>query len=120
MQRVWDELDLPLDHCFPLIALVLGYAANEPAIHKGRLDGPGVFHYEKYHSPTSRELEEITQKYDGDDLHIGLDNTWRKEHKHYLDWLFTRWLRARAKPLEKETQAFTLLKRSGFVDLHGM
>ena len=51
------------------------------------------------------------------DLHLGLYDNWDKDHKHYLDWLFTKWLGVGAKPMDKEDQAFTLLKRSDFVDL---
>jgi len=40
MQPVWDILGLPEQHCFPLIALILGYPAKEPAYMKGRLSGP--------------------------------------------------------------------------------
>ena len=115
MQRVWDILELPKNHCFPLMALVLGYADQEPEYHMGRLDGPGIIHYEKYHKLTSDEIDSITQKYDDEDLHIGLNYTWRNEHDHYFDWLFKEWL-SRGE-LEKESQAFTFLKRSGFVDL---
>lgn len=118
IQRIWDILELPENHCFPLIALVLGYAIQEPAYHKGRLDGAGVIHNEKYHKLTSDDVDSITQKYDDKDLHLGLNDEWHKDHKHYLDWLFTKWMRGLAKPLEKESQVFTLLKRSGFVDLH--
>ncbi len=117
MLRIWYILDLPKKHCYPLIALVLGYADQEPFYHKGRLDGAGVIHQEKYHQLTPEEIEEITQQYDNQDLHLGLNENWDKVHEHYLDWLFTKWLGVGAKPMDKEGQAFTLLKRSDFVDL---
>jgi nitroreductase len=117
MQRVWDEVELPEKYCFPLIALVLGYPNEEPQIHKGRLDGPGIFHKEKYQLPTKAELTEITRKYDDDESHIRLSDAWKKEHEHYLDWLFTQRFGTYSKPQEKETQAIKMLKRSGFVDL---
>ncbi|MEJ2628373.1 MAG: nitroreductase family protein, partial [bacterium] len=117
MLRIWYILDLPKKHCYPLIALVLGYADHEPFYHKGRLDGAGVIHQEKYHQLTPEEIEEITQQYDNQDLHLGLIDNWDKDHKHYLDWLFTKWLGVGAKPMEKEGQAYILLKRSDFVDL---
>lgn len=119
MQRVWDEIELPERHCFPLIALVLGYPTEEPEIHKGRLDGPGVFHHGKYHAATDEELADIAEKYDDDELHIRLSDAWKTNHRHYLDWLFTRWLGRNSEPLDKESQAFAMLKRSGFVDLQG-
>jgi nitroreductase len=41
MSRVYKLLDLPEKHCFPLIALILGYPAQEPEYQKGRWRGPG-------------------------------------------------------------------------------
>lgn len=117
MARIWKELELPEKYCFPLIALVLGYAKDEPQFNKGRLDGPGVFHNEKYHLPNEKELTEITAKYDDDNLHLGLNNTWKKKYNHYLDWLYSKWPGGKSKPLKKESQAFKILKRVGFVDL---
>jgi nitroreductase len=42
MDRLWKLLDLPEKHCFPLIAMVLGYSTEEPAFKKGRLCGAGI------------------------------------------------------------------------------
>jgi nitroreductase len=117
MERVWKLLDLPQTYCFPLLAVVLGYPAQEPPYRMGRLDGAGVIHNGKYHRLTKDEVEEITRQYDDSQQHLGLDDTWKAEgYKHYLDWYF----QARAgssKPTEKETQMLRLLKRSGFVEL---
>ena len=41
MARLWKLLDLPEQHCFPLVALVLGYATEQPSARKGRLTGVG-------------------------------------------------------------------------------
>jgi nitroreductase len=118
MERVWNTLDLPKTHCFPLIALLLGYPAEEPDHLKGRLDDLGIVHQEKYHPLTADDLKEIVQEYDDKEKHIALNENWDQEgHKHYLDWLFKAWLGRSAKPAEAETQMFKLLKRSGFVDL---
>lgn len=117
MERVWKLLDLPATHCFPLVAMVLGYPTEEPAHQKGRLAGPGVIHYEKYHSLTKSETEDITGQYDDPERHLALDEKWKDAgHKHYLDWYFKEWLDG-SKPTEKETQILRLLKRSGFVEL---
>jgi nitroreductase len=117
MERVWRLLDLPAQHCFPLIALVLGYPTEEPAYRKGRLDGPGVIHYEKYHRLTQDETAEIMRQYDDPERHLALNENWKAEgHPHYLDWYFKKWL-GDSKPTEKETQIFRFLKRSGFVEL---
>ncbi len=117
MERVWRLLELPTDHCFPLIAMVLGYPTAEPAHLKGRLDGPGVIHHEKYHRLTKDEVEEIMRQYDDPERHLALNEDWKAGgHKHFLDWYFKEWL-GDAKPTERETQMLRLLKRSGFVEL---
>lgn len=117
MERLWKLLNLPRTYCFPLIAMVLGYPAVEPAHLKGRLDGPGVIHYEKYHLLTNEELEEQVRQYDDPEHHLALDEDWKaKGYEHYLDWYFKAWS-GDSKPTERETQMLHLLKRSGFVEL---
>lgn len=116
MERVWKLLDLPVTHCFPLIAMVLGYPTAEPAHLKGRLDGPGVIHQEKYQALTKVQAEELMRQYDDPDRHLALNENWKSGgHKHYLDWYFKEWL-GDSKPTEQETQIFRLLRRSGFVE----
>lgn len=118
MERLWTLLDLPQTHCFPIIALVLGYPTVEPPALTGRLDGAGVIHYEKYHRLTKEETEEITRQYDDKQRHLGLNDNWAGEgYKHYLDWYFKAWLGDRGKPPAQETQMLRRLKRSGFVEL---
>ena len=117
MERIWKILDLPAKHCFPLIAMVLGYPTEEPKSQKGRLDGPGVIHYGKYRQLTKSEAEDLVGQYDDPKRHLALDEDWKaKGYKHYLDWYFKDWL-GDSKPTEKETQMLRLLKRSGFVEL---
>jgi|GEM_PF-267720 len=117
MERVWKLLDLPQTYCFPLIAVVLGYPAQEPDHRMGRLDGAGVIHDGKYQPLTKDQVEEITRKYDDVQQHLGLNDTWKADgYKHYLDWYFKAWLGG-SKPTDKETQMLRLLKRSGFVEM---
>lgn len=116
MDRVWKLLDLPREHCFPLIAVVLGYPTQEPEYRMGRLDGPGVVHEGKYQRLTKDQVDEITRRCDDSEQHLALNDTWKKEgYKHYLDWYFKAWSGG-SKPTEKETQMLRLLKRSGFVE----
>jgi nitroreductase len=117
MAPVWRLLDLPEASCFPLIALVLGYPTEEPKHLKGRLDGPGIIHYEQYHRLTQEEIEEQIRQYDDPERHLALDEGWKaRGYKHFMDWWFKDWLGG-AKPTEKETRTLRLLKRSGFVEL---
>jgi nitroreductase len=117
MERVWKLLDLPAEYCFPLIAMVLGYPTEEPTGLKGRLDGPGVIHHEKYQRVNKDQVEEIVLQYDDPGRHLTLNEQWKaRGYAHYLDWLFRDWMGA-SKPTEKETQMLRLLKRSGFVEM---
>jgi nitroreductase len=117
MERLWKLLDLPQTHCFPLIALVLGYAAAEPAHRMGRLDGAGVVHNEKYHRLTKEEAEEITRKYDDKQLHLTLNDDWGAQgYKHYLDWYFKAWLNRGNRPKGQETQMLRRLRKCDFVE----
>jgi nitroreductase len=117
MDRVWKLLDLPQTYCFPLIALVLGYPTEEPPYQMGRLDGPGVIHYENYHRLTKEEVADITRQYDDKERHLALNGNWQAQgYKHYMDWWFKDWLGG-SKPTDRETQMLRFLRRSGFVEL---
>jgi nitroreductase len=123
MQRVWDILGLPEQYCFPLIALILGYPAKEPAYMKGRLSGPGVVHFGRYHRLSKTELDEIVRQYDDKARHLGLVEDWdQKGHKHYLDWLYKDWLRVPSAPASQppvESQISKLIRKSGFAESQG-
>lgn len=117
MERHWKLLDLPAKHCFPLIALVLGYADRPPPYRTGRLEGTGVVHQEKYHHLTRGEVDDLIHQYDDKERHLGLITDWdTKGYAHYLDWYFKAWVGRNLKPGTKETQMLRLLKRSGFVE----
>jgi nitroreductase len=120
MERVWTLLGLPPKHCFPLIAVVLGYPTTEPDHRKGRLEGPGVIHADTYRMPTKEQVDEITRLYDDEQRNVALNYDWKAQgHKHYLDWFFTVWVGRQGKPTGQETQMLRLLKRSGFVEPQG-
>lgn len=117
MERLWKLLDLPPTHCFPVIALVLGYPTQEPAHLKGRYDGPGIIHEGKYHRPSDEELAEITRRYDDPATHLALNDDWAKDgDKHFFDWLFTKWVGRFPRPAGQPTQMLQLLKRSGYLE----
>ena len=114
MGRLWKLLDLPEKHCFPIIALVLGFPTTEPAVQKGRLTGTGVIHSDNYHRLTQADIGELILKYDQPDQHLALQEDWRtKGYKHYLDWYFKEWA---GRVTGEESQILRVLKRSGFVE----
>ena len=117
LERHWKLLDLPATHCFPLIALVLGYADREPGHPTGRLDGLGVIHEGKYHHLTPDETTDLIRQYDDKSRHLGLNEDWDQQgYQHYLDWYFKAWVGRNLKPGANETQMLRLLKRSGFIE----
>ena len=86
MERQWKLLGLPEKSCFPIIALVLGYADRKPEYLMGRLDGKGIFHDTKYHTLTKEDLDEITQKYDDPNVHLGLNQNYKDNgYDHYQE-----------------------------------
>jgi len=85
----------------------------------GRLRGPGVVHYERYHRLTKAELEELVQQHDDKALGLSLNDEWQKKgRKHYLDWFYKDWVTGR-KAATAEGPIFQPLKKSGYVDPQG-
>jgi len=116
MTRVYDLLDLPEEYCFPLMMLVLGYADQEPAYLKGRLNGPGVMHWDTYHRLTDAELDDLVAQYDDPAFHLGLSDVWREQGlAHYLDWFYTVWSN-RGPPQAGKSQMHELAEQAGFLD----
>jgi len=116
IERHWKLLDLPPEHCFPIIALVLGYPTQEPAFQRGRLDGTGVIHTGKYRPLSKVEADEITRRYDDKLLHVGSEDWDANGYAHYLDWYLKDWVYAGRK-ITAETPMLRRLKRSGFVEI---
>lgn len=95
IERIYNSLNLPEKYCFPLIALILGYSEDEKTklTNKGRLSGPGVIHFNKYHRLNDNELENIVLEYDNYDKHfLSLISDWRERgYKHYLEYFYEKW-----------------------------
>jgi nitroreductase len=116
MTRVYELLGLPEKYCFPLIMLVLGYPQEEPSYLKGRLSGPGLVHFGKYHRVVADELEVLVQEYDVPEKHLGLNNSWKQEgFEHYLDWFYTVWS-TRGGKKDGKSQMYEILERIGFIE----
>ena len=86
LDKVYEVLDLPERLCFPMIALILGYAREKPGHLKDRLKGPGIIHVDKYRHPSSDEKDQIVDQYDAPDMGLFLVADWKeKGFPHYLD-----------------------------------
>lgn len=110
IHSIYQKLQLPEDGCFPLMAVVLGYAAEAPTYQKGR---PGtVVHRDVYPAnPSQEELDAQVAAYDAP--HAGLHESWAKDgFAHYLNWFYTQWSR---RPVDAKLEEFrTVLARAGF------
>ena len=115
MGRLWEILDLPRQSCFPLIAVVLGYARTAPAVKRGRLERLGVVYREKYRRLSKEELDELVRAYDDPGRHLGLVEDWNKQgFKHYLDWYYKVWAGSSA-PASSEGQILKVLRLTGYL-----
>lgn len=87
INSLYEIFKLPKRHCFPLIALILGYAENETQYLKGRLAEKGVIHFDEYQNMDINEFNELVATYDDTQKHMGLIDNWKeKGYSHYLDW----------------------------------
>lgn len=118
MDRVYDQLELPKRHCFPLVALILGYSDEHPTHLRGRLQGKGVIHFDKYRKLTGDELDELVKEHDDPDKHLYLNTDWKQQgFAHYLEWFYKVWTTRDKRPPEARTKPFyEILQRAEFID----
>jgi FMN reductase [NAD(P)H] len=114
IDRAFAILGLPERHCFPLVALVLGYPAEPGLRAKGRLAGKGIVHEGRYAELTEEEAEDIVRSYDDEGARMGLIDDWNElGFGHYLDWFYAKW--SKRIPPETIARMRDRLRRSGFV-----
>jgi nitroreductase len=112
MRRIYEILDLPEQGCFPLIALLLGYAAEEPEFQKGRLSGAGVVHRGRYRHVSEDEAAQLVAEHDDPERHLGLVTDWEEQgHEHYLEWFYKDW----SGPIDA-SEFYEILGRAGFLE----
>ena len=116
VQRVYDLLKLPEKYCFPLVALILGYAQEEPKTLRGRLTGPGIIHQGVYQAATDEEHQAIIEAYDDPATGLSPAAPWKeKGFDHFLDWFFEVWSN-RAPANTGRSQLFQRLVDAGFLN----
>lgn len=115
MEDLYEHFNLPEQYCFPLIALGLGYAEEEPEWKKGRLAGPGIIHHNKYQKLSSEELDQLVKDYDDQELKLGAPTAGltKMGFERYLDWFFTKW--NRPFPEEKIKELYDILRKAKFL-----
>lgn len=92
VEQIHRELGLPDRSVFPLITVMLGYAADPTPPVKRRLPLEHVVHRDHYRRPDAAALERLVALYDDRDARIGMVDAWDAlEYPHYLDWFFARW-----------------------------
>jgi hypothetical protein len=95
INRIYNVLNLPERHCFPLITLILGYPDEKKSkmTKKGRLSGSEIIHFNKYERLNDKGLENLVLEYDSQDKHfLSLIDDWReKGYNHYLECFYEKW-----------------------------
>lgn len=119
-EKLYEKFKLPRKHCFPLIALILGYSANKHHATRGRLSGSGVIHYAEYSRLDRKDLEEIIREYDITEKQMGLEFFKRDAsqiYKRYLDWFYCVWSKPETEEFlqRKADQLWSVLKNAGFL-----
>lgn len=128
IERIYKLLNLPKEHCFPSIALILGYSGKQncKSSNKGRLSGNGVIHYNEYKKLNDEDLQNIVNEYDNKDKHyLSLINDWReKGYKHYLDYFYEEWCKCSKTGNENEkiinnqyAHVQEMMIKTGFLDV---
>lgn len=85
-RRVYELLDLPVEGCYPVLALYLGYPSSRPAVHSGRLFEPGVVYRGRYRR-TPEDIERILEE--SDRMHCPVNGGYReKGYAHLLEAFF--------------------------------
>jgi nitroreductase len=114
VERVYRLLDLPRTHCFPVIALVLGYPDVEPDYKRGRLRGPGVIHRGTYHHLADEEIDAVVAQYDRPSEHLDMGVPWSEQgYAHFLDWFYEVWSNRRRRAAAAG-EIFDVFVRTGF------
>lgn len=115
LHALYQHFQLPERHCFPLVALILGYPLHEPAYHVERLTGAGVIHFDHYSRITRDEAGDLVQAYDDPEEHLGMDTDWRAlGYDHYLDWYYSAW-DGSGLPTDKLPELYKVLGEAGFI-----
>ena len=118
--KLYEKFKLPQKHCFPLMALILGYSESDGSIARGRLDGAGVIHHKEYHRLNNEGLEELVQEHDKADKNMGVvffkrDSS--QTYSRYLDWFYCVWCKPNSEFRKRNKVIIAnLLKEIGFLE----
>ncbi len=120
MKRFYEKFKLPQKHCFPVIALILGYSESDDADSRGRLDGPGLVHFHEYHRLDPSELQAQVDEYDITEKNMGVVFFKRgveQTYSRYLDWFYRVWCKPNSELRKRRMREIgSLLKEIGFIE----
>lgn len=120
MKKYYEKFGLPQKYCFPLIALILGYSESSEHATRGRLDGAGIVHFNKYHHLDDNDFANLVQEYDNVKKNMGLaffNRDIQQANIRYLDWFYRIWCKSSPElHRRKQVEMADLLKDIGFVE----
>jgi len=110
IRELCTQLEIPEEHCFPVIAVLLGY---EDGSHPkaGKLDGKGVIHYDKYTPLSAADTDDIIKKVNNPDNHFGDANGC----KDYLEYYYTKWSAPKPRELQEKMDSALMSKLKRFL-----
>jgi FMN reductase [NAD(P)H] len=92
LDTVFELLEIPSRHVFPMLAVCLGYSEHKHESTKGRVNADIIFHENRYVKLSDEQIWSTIREYDNKEKHIGLITDWdEKGYKHYLEWFFEKW-----------------------------
>lgn len=92
LAEMYEELNLPDKHFFPVTAVLLGYEDKAPGYKTGRLNDIGVVHYDTYKKLETEQREEIIKTVNNLENHFG----GKGGCNTYLEFYYTKWAAPKA------------------------
>lgn len=110
LSELYEQLDLPEEHLFPVIGLLLGYEDKAPEYKTMRLSCPGVVHHDSYKRLTNEQKEAIIQKAnDPSYFRFGYKGD------NYLEFYYTKWAPAQTAEVTDRRDSFLYEKLKSFI-----
>ena len=107
----YAQLEIPEEHCFPVIAVLLGYEDEKKHPKTGKLSAKGIVHYDKYTPLTDSDTDEIIKIVNNPDNNFGNANGCRD----YLEYFYTKWSAPKPREVTEKTDNALLSKLKSFL-----
>ncbi len=111
LAELYEELNLPDKHFFPVTAVLLGYEDKKPNHKKGRLNDIGIVHYNRYEKLTTEQKQEAIKTINNPENNFGVTG----ECSSYLEFYYTKWAAPKSADEVHRTDAILYEKLDSFI-----